>query len=65
MTEQKDSSSASKETREAEEHPHGMPLTLGGGGYGGDECTGPKAEQAGHCPDSTTDRDDEASANKG
>lgn len=34
---------------ERKEKPHGMPLTLGSGGYGGDQCTGPEAKQAGHC----------------
>lgn len=58
MAERTDSTSASNEARKPEEHPHGMPLTLGGGGYGGDECTGPEAEQVGHCPDATADDDD-------
>lgn len=39
-----------------EAKPHGMPLTLGSGGYGGEECTGPKAEQAGHCPEQQADK---------
>ena len=37
--------------REEAEKPHGMPLTLGSGGYGLDPCTGPDAERAGECPD--------------
>lgn len=35
--------------------PHGMPLTLASGGYGGDPCTGTEAEEAGECPDEERD----------
>lgn len=38
-----------------EEKPHGMPLASAGGGYGGEPCTGPKAERAGQCPDTDFD----------
>lgn len=30
-------------------HPHGMPLTLGGGGYGGSDCTTKAAREEGDC----------------
>ena len=41
-----------------EEKPHGMPLTLGSGGYGGDPCTGPDAEHRGECSDEEPDEQD-------
>lgn len=53
MTENRPVEAEERSTAETadEEKPHGMPLASGGGGYGGDPCTGPKAERAGHCPD--------------
>lgn len=43
--------SAVDSNQDPKEKPHGMPLTLASGGYGGDPCTGPEAERDGECPE--------------
>lgn len=44
-----------KNEERPEGKPHGAPLTLGGGGYGGSACTDPSSKTEGDCADDAPD----------